>query len=630
MLIDTRDDEILICLQNASLKAYQLSQLHFWKFTNEDSNAILKTQTDDVGLLLTKVLEYFEEENIVYELSQQCQLIVENRKRIVDNVRSIMETSSSFKEGKYDNEEFYRFTAFVKERIHRRLRDHQLKAAYHLYISKNAANFSVPGSGKTSVVITVYEKLRLEGKVNLLLVIGPPSCFGPWKTEFYQTLERDSKARILSGGQPTDRKNEYYKRVEDRGELYLTTFQTLLNDQEDVITFLNNKDVKAFLVLDEAHYIKQLNGNWAQSVLKTSKYATYRCVLTGTPTPKSFSDIFNLFDFLWSNPQILTSESKIKIQLHEKRSEYEKAKVILKNEIGPLFYRVRKNDLGLLPPVFNTPQIVIMNKYEQILYRAIENKIINFAKNDYLKNIDLVTKLHRGRIMRLRQCSSYAKLLSSAIENYDETIIDDSELASIIVNYDNLEKPSKLLALEKLVRSLNVQSQKILIWSNFVGSLEMIKKYFKTNGMNCEIIYGKTPIESTTIDDENTREAIRDRFVDPKSGLDILIANPAACAESISLHKTCFHAIYYDLSYNCAQYLQSMDRIHRIGGSEINIANYHFLQYANTIDTDIKHNLDQKAERMYNLIEEDYAIYSLNMFEEDDSEIQAYKRLFGN
>ncbi len=91
-----------------------------------------------------------------------------------------------------------------------------------------------------------------------------------------------------------------------------------------------------------------------------------------------------------------------------------------------------------------------------------------------------------------------------------------------------------------------------------------------------------------------------------------------------------FHAIYYDLSYNCAQYLQSMDRIHRIGGSEINIANYHFLQYANTIDADIKHNLDQKAERMYNLIEEDYAIYSLNMFEEDDSEIQAYKRLFGN
>ncbi len=428
MLIDTLENEILIHLENTSLKTYQLSQLQFWKFTSEDINKILRSRTDNVELLLIKLIEYFEEEKIVYELSQMCQSIVENRKQVVDDIRNIKETSSTFKEGKYDNEDFGQFAAFIKRSIHRKLRDHQIKAAYHLYISRNAANFSVPGSGKTSVVITVYEKLRLEGKVNLLLVIGPPSCFGPWKTEFYQTLERDSKARILSGSQPTDRKNEYYKRVEDRGELYLTTFQTLLNDQEDVITFLNNRDVKAFLVVDEAHYIKQLNGNWAQSVLKTSKYATYRCVLTGTPTPKSFSDIFNLFDFLWSNPQVLTSESKIKIQLHEKRNEYEKAKVILKNEIGPLFYRVRKRDLGLLPPVFHTPQIVIMNRYEQIIYRAIENKIINFAKDDYLKNIDLVTKLRRGRIMRLRQCSSYAKLISSAIENYDETIIDDSEL----------------------------------------------------------------------------------------------------------------------------------------------------------------------------------------------------------
>ena len=124
-----------------------------------------------------------------------------------------------------------------------------------------------------------------------------------------------------------------------------------------------------------------------------------------------------------------------------------------------------------------------------------------------------------------------------------------------------------------------------------------------------------------------TREKIINEFISLGSSLNILIANPAACAESISLHKTCFHAIYYDLSYNCAQYLQSLDRIHRVGGSENNQANYYYLQYENSIDNDIKANLDNKARKMYEVIEGDYNIYSLDMFE-NDSEIQAYTRLF--
>ena len=147
-------------------------------------------------------------------------------------------------------------------------------------------------------------------------------------------------------------------------------------------------------------------------------------------------------------------------------------------------------------------------------------------------------------------------------------------------------------------------------------------------GFYCRSIYGKTPIEQTTITDELTREQIRDEFVDKKSGLDILIANPAACAESISLHKTCHNAIYYDLSYNCAQYLQSLDRIHRVGGSEKVVANYYFLQYKNSIDQDILNNLQRKAERMYKIIDQDYEIYTLDMFEDEDDELKAYDRLF--
>ena len=69
-------------------------------------------------------------------------------------------------------------------------------------------------------------------------------------------------------------------------------------------------------------------------------------------------------------------------------------------------------------------------------------------------------------------------------------------------------------------------------------------------------------------------------------------------------------------------------RIHRVGGSETNQANYYFLQYENSVDQDILNNVRQKAQRMNDIIEKDYEIYSLDMFEEDE-ELEAYKRLFG-
>ncbi|MEK6652113.1 MAG: helicase-related protein, partial [Nitrospirota bacterium] len=348
----------------------------------------------------------------------------------------------------------------------------------------------------------------------------------------------------------------------------------------------------------------------------------------GTPLPKSYSDIFNLFDFLWPYDNPIDSSTKIHIQLQEEKRDTVSIKEILEQKIGPLFYRVRKRDLGLISPIFHPPRVLTMNKYEKLIYDAIDKKIRNYAKEDYLRNIDLVMRLRRGRIIRLRQCVSYIKLLSTAIENYDESIIDNSsDLSRIIYDYGTLELPAKLEYLLELVKQFKEQNQKIVIWANFIGTLELIFNQLNKKGFYCKLIYGKTPIEQTSIEEEETRERIRNEFVEPTSGLDILIANPAACAESISLHKTCYHAIYYDLSYNCGQYLQSLDRIHRVGGSETMQANYYFLQYENTIDQDIIANLNKKANKMFQVIDVDYNIYSMDMFEEGD-EVAAYERLF--
>jgi len=445
------------------------------------------------------------------------------------------------KENAVLNEDFDLFRSFT-ETLPRKLKPHQLKSAFHFYSLKNGANFSVPGSGKTTTLLSVYEKLRIEGKCNLLFIVGPPSCFQPWKNEFYATLGRKPESLILSGGNKSFRKSEYYKSKENASEVYLSTFHTALNDHQDISKFFSQIGIDAFLIVDEAHYMKKLGGSWANSLLQIGKRASFKGVLTGTPMPKSYKDVFNLFDFLWEENSPLSQEDKIQIEILDKDKKDEEIKNLLEARIGPLFYRVRKKDLGLIPAVFHAPILVSMNPVEKSIYESIKAKIHELNQSDYFRNELVLNSLWKGRMMRLRQAVSYPKLLLSAIDDYAENFINDSDLQNNIKNYDSIEISGKLETLIDLVMGLRKEKKKVLIWSNFIGTLELIKYHFNSLGEKAELIYGKTPVRKDDIEligEEKTREDIRDEFMDLNSGLNILIANPAACAESISLHKSC-------------------------------------------------------------------------------------------
>lgn len=613
------------------LKRYQISQLEFFGFKKESSLLVKPSVSPESDLM--KITKYFQEESISYDLSEDLMQSLSSIYEKAGLLQIAAEEARKIKEDGFLGERFTDFNLFTKS-LPRILKPHQLKSAYHFYTLKNGANFSVPGSGKTSTILSVYEKLRAEGLCNLLFIVGPPSCFQPWKNEFRETLGRTPDALILSGGNRSFRKSEYYRSSAQAHELYLSTFHTVLNDRAEIVKFISQLGINALVIIDEAHYIKQLGGSWANSLLEIGRYAAFRGVLTGTPIPKSYSDLFNLFDFLWGENTPISQDDKIQISIWEKKKNTESIKELLNERVGSLFYRVRKKDLGLIPAIFHEPLVIKMNTTEQQIYNYIKAKIMELNESDYFKNEEILTKLWKGRMVRLRQSVSNPGLLLSAIDDYNEKFIDNSDLLRKIKDYRKLEIPGKLLALTDIVLKLRLENKKVLIWSNFVGTLKLIKSHFVALGENTELIYGKTPSrkdDSVIFGEEKTREDIRDEFVDINSGLNILVANPAACAESISLHKTCFHAIYYDLSYNCAQYLQSLDRIHRVGGSELNEANYYFLQYENSIDQDIKKNLEAKAEKMYEIIEQDYTIYNLDLFDESlDDDVSAYKRLFIN
>ena len=606
------------------------SQLAFWGFEFDPATHRFLSPEGLVSDLTTKVTKYLTRCACPFELEPQAEEFVAQRGQAEDELVKTMDKGREFKDGGLDLPDAKDFLAFLDVHLPRRLKEHQCKAALHLLAVRNGANFSVPGSGKTTVVLAVFQRLRESGAVDALFVVGPPACFGPWRTEYEATLGKCPSCEILAGGDIDERRSKYQVNRDSASDLYLTSFQTLQRDWEHVRILFEHQGIRFFFVIDEAHYIKQLDGAWANAALTVARHAERRCILTGTPFPRSYADAFNLFDALWPDSPPISERQKNRIEFLTQQNKFAEASEVLDEAVAPLFYRVRKEDLGLAPQQFHEPIQVPMHKYEKLVYDAILDRIRQVSQSDYFRNIDLIMRLRRGRIMRLRQCLSYTVLLGTAVEEYSENLLEDNlSLADVIQHYDKIETPAKLEVLVSLVQKLRGQGEKVVIWSNFVRTLELIRDTMHQLGMGVRLIYGGTPLESVSVSEELSREGIIRDFVRPNSGVDVLVANPAACAESISLHKTCSHAIYYDLSYNCAQYLQSLDRIHRVGGSEEKEAHYHFLQYEYSLDQDIFANLQNKAARMSEIIDQDYPIYSLDMFAEDE-ELEAYERLFGN
>ena len=78
----------------------------------------------------------------------------------------------------------------------------------------------------------------------------------------------------------------------------------------------------------------------------------------------------------------------------------------------------------------------------------------------------------------------------------------------------------------------------------------------------------------------------------------VLVANPAAAGEGISLHDVCHNAIYNDRTFNATHYLQSQDRIHRLGLPKDTKTNIYILQLAKTTDARVDDRLNEKINTM--------------------------------
>ena len=588
-------------------------QLEYFNLKKSVSEGNEEYYSDAHLINIEKIVNFFENNKIQYTLNNELDIFLRNIKAEREHFRKKTNLIAKIKNGK-NKDELKQFNQTI-DFLDRKLVDHQIDSLFHLYSAGSAANFSVPGSGKTSVVLAYFEKLRLEHKVDAIFVIGPKNAFGSWEFEFYKNFNQKPKMKIL-GPDPNDRQMFYEKVL--TSNLILSHFQTVTRDIDLLKSFFSRN--KILLVIDEAHYIKKIEGTWSSAILELSSYSDFKVVLTGTPVPNDLRDIFNYLDFLYGQDKILSSEDKSRIEILLNKKNDIDAIEFVRQKINPYFIRVTKNDLNLSKQIFNPPILVEMNTYEKQIYDAIVTNIKNYGRNEFFDNVDLIEQICKARIIRLKQCASYVKNLESVLEDnpiFPKENLITNNISQIISRYDELEKPAKLSKLLEIVKNLKAENKKILIWSTHLKTVDLIYKELISNNINIEKIIGETDLDQ--------RKNIKIDFNDKTSSLDAIVATPQSCAESISLHQACTNAIYYDLSYNAAEFLQSLDRIHRVGGSENVPVEYDFLHYNHSVDVKVYNKVFQKADRQMRIIEEENFTFDLR--DEDESWEDLYNDL---
>jgi SNF2 family DNA or RNA helicase len=547
------------------------------EYVTNDKKEFIQILKDTIDYLNEEQIEFTADDSVAQKIinieKQNAEFVTIARE--IGNLNAINDVSS---------------TNFV-----RLLKPYQKDAVAQLLILKHGANFSVPGSGKTTVVYAYFNKLRDEGLIDKIFVVGPISSFTPWEEESGECFSHKLKCVRLTGNK---RESKYF--TSDQYDLFLCHYQTATNDIDQIIELCSK--YKILLVIDESHYIKRFSGGaWSDALIAISPYATRRVILSGTPMPNGYIDLWSQFTFLWPGMQLLGERNE-----YRKKAEDVIKQDQIKARIRPFFFRVKKIDLEL-------PKQNIIRKYYDL--KPVQHQIYQALSIRFLKDLELepsdrlqLKMWRKAKMVRLLQAASNPTLLTKYSDEFaiPPMSADGSSVIQLINKYSQFEVPSKFEIAKQLVLDLMAQGEKVLLWTSFVHNITMLQTIFAE--VPHYIIHGSVPKDESENYDFNRDKNIKEFKKSTKPCL--LIANPAACAESISLHRACNHAIYLDRTFNCGQYIQSLDRIHRIG-SDKNV-NYYILLANDTIDLTIDRRIEEKFLNMNRVLEDELPVGSLD------------------
>lgn len=281
-------------------------------------------------------------------------------------------------------------------------------------------------------------------------------------------------------------------------------------------------------ILDEGQQIKNPDSQAAKAARQLQ--ARNRLVLTGTPIENRLLDIWSLMSF--AMPGILGNRKYFRDRFDRRKDADSHTRLTAR--LRPFLLRRTKSEVALdLPSKTEEDVFCKLEQRQEELYRAelerIQKILLGIENDEALRRNSFVVL--QG-LMRLRQICCHPGLL------------DSKHLG---------ESSAKLSALFYLLDQLHEEGHKVLVFSQFVSMLEIIRERLEEENRPYSYLTGQTKNRQEVIEDFQTS-------ADPK----VFLLSLKAGGSGLNLTAASY-VVLYDPWWNPAVETQAIDRCHRIG-----------------------------------------------------------------
>ena len=414
------------------------------------------------------------------------------------------------------------------------------------------------GLGKTLQVMTLIEDSISKDHVSL--VVAPATLIYNWQDEI-KKFSNQLKTVCITGN--IAQRKKLIENLQDY-DVVITSYDYIRRD------FELYKDYQFYyFILDEAQYIKNQSTKNAQAVKLIN--GKYRFALTGTPIENSLAELWSIFDFLM--PQYLYNYHHFKetYEIPIIKNEDQEKQAKLKRFVEPFILRRTKKDvLTELPDKIENNVLIPFTPDEEKVYLAnlstINTELQSAIQVNHIDKIQILAMM-----TRLRQLCCDQRIL-----------------------YNNVQEPSsKLKACMDIIETAKENEQKVLLFSSFTKSLDLIEAELRKKDISYYVLTGAT----TKI----KRHQLVNAFQNDKTTVFLISLKAGGTGLNLTSASTVIH---FDPWWNMSAQNQATDRAYRIG--QTNNVQVYKLIMKNSIEEKIQKLQEQKQDLSNMFIENNH------------------------
>lgn len=412
------------------------------------------------------------------------------------------------------------------------------------------------GLGKTVQTLALLQSEKDKGNAGTSLLVMPTSLIYNWEME---AAKFTPELRILT--YTGTMRNKDVTRF-SKYDVVLTSYGITRLDIDELQKFLFH-----YVILDESQVIKNPTANIAKAVMQLR--SRYKLTLTGTPLENTTLDLWSQMTFI--NPGLLGSQPFFKTEYQapiEKKADEVKTKK-LNAIIRPFMLRRLKSQVAKdLPEKVENIYYTKMSPEQEEKYEEVKSyyrhKILDLIDKEGINNSRMT--ILEG-LTKLRQISNHPKMIDS---HYTGT-------------------SGKLDDISHMIESAMLEGHKLLVFSQFVKHLEIVKDLLKSRKVPFAYLDGSSMDRKEQVEKFNKDPDLKVFLISIKAG-------------GLGLNLTeADYVFILDPWWNPAVEAQAADRAHRIGQKK-KVFTYKFIT-KNTVEEKILTLQKHKLKLSENLIQ---------------------------